>query len=108
MTSYKDTPDSSEINLFRHTEPNSRPPAFSRGKERANIRLVHRTNAIGTFAAGFRSVFRVHRSVFAFPSRTPVTCSARAPLIRLRHLLPIAMKLRQGEGYLRGCLSPDV
>ena len=25
---------------------------------------------------------------------------ARVPLIRLRHLLPIAMNLRWGEGYL--------
>ncbi len=30
----------------------------------------------------------------------PGECIARAPLIRLRHLLPIAMRLRWGEGYL--------
>jgi hypothetical protein len=36
-----------------------------------------------------------------------MTRIASAPLIRLRHLLPIAVRLRQGEGYLRGRLSRD-
>src|SRR5215203_3186517 len=31
-----------------------------------------------------------------------MTRLASAPLIRLRHLLPIAVRLRQGEGYFEG------
>src|SRR5215203_3212168 len=37
-----------------------------------------------------------------------MTCLASAPLIRLRHLLPIAVRLRRGEGYLRGWISREL